>query len=365
MVFNYPLNVTFDTNVLYSSHYNYSDTGRLGLLEQYVRDGKIVVYVSIIVYKEYCNYIKKAAEEITNNLNRALKENRKIADDSFIARIGYSDTLKKHVALEAQKEAMESFDDFLLRIDARIIRDENKVDLKKILDDYFQLNPPFEERKEKRYEFPDAIIAEQIKNTFDNPKQDVAIISRDNGFKAACGEASNHLFYDSLAALYDDLNKDNEQYDYALNLVTNTNKELISSSIHTALLDEDLVDVTGQETDYSGITEGNEYDESYVEDASDISFEIFSVDEITDKRTTVTLEAKAVITVSCGYDDYDNSPWDSEEKEYYYLERVSLREVHNARFAVRVEIDLNTHKLNVKLGRVLLGPSTRIDQTVL
>ena len=239
------------------------------------------------------------------------------------------------------------------------------MDLKKILDDYFHLRPPFEGRKEKRHEFPDAIIAEQIKRKFDNPKQDVAIISGDNGFKAACGDASNHLFYDSLAALYDDLNKDNEQYDYALNLVTNTNKELISSSIQTALLDEDLVDVTGQETDYSGITEGNEYDECYVEDASDISFKIFCVDEITDKRITVTLEAEAVITVSCGYDDYDNSPWDSEEKEYFYLERVSLREVHNARFAVRVEFELNTQNLNVKPGRVLLGPSTRIDQTVL
>ncbi|MCH4259481.1 MAG: hypothetical protein LKF87_11070 [Clostridium tyrobutyricum] len=71
--------------------------------------------------------------------------------------------------------------------------------------------------------------------------------------------------------------------------------------------------------DGKGITEGFDYDEIYIEDVSNISFEFEFVDVIKENKISVTLSCKADISVNCSYLDTDNSVWDSEEKRYIYM----------------------------------------------
>lgn len=85
------------------------------------------------------------------------------------------------------------------------------INLESIIDDYFEINPPFEDGEKKRKEFPDAFIANQIRKRF-GEAENVAIVSNDNGFKKACKEAPNHFFFGSLGALFDTINKEKRKH---------------------------------------------------------------------------------------------------------------------------------------------------------
>ncbi|MCH4236499.1 MAG: hypothetical protein LKF66_00890 [Clostridium tyrobutyricum] len=82
---------------------------------------------------------------------------------------------------------------------------------------------------------------------------------------------------------------------------------------------EEGIFVDGMDYDGKGITEGFDYDEIYIEDVSNISFEFEFVDVIKENKISVTLSCKADISVNCSYLDTDNSVWDSEEKRYIYM----------------------------------------------
>lgn len=55
------------------------------------------------------------------------------------------------------------FDNFVSAINAEILGAE-LIDVNSILEDYFRTIPPFENSEKKKNEFPDAFIAQQIKN---------------------------------------------------------------------------------------------------------------------------------------------------------------------------------------------------------
>lgn len=95
-------------------------------------------------------------------------------------------------------------------MDAEIL-DTCKIDLDAIIDDYFEIRAPFQTGEKKRKEFPDAFIANQIRERFGHEEM-VAIISDDNGFKEACQQWDNHLFFSSLGALYGEMNKQEKFY---------------------------------------------------------------------------------------------------------------------------------------------------------
>ena len=84
------------------------------------------------------------------------------------------------------------FENFIKEIDAEILGTD-LIDLDTILDDYFEIKPPFEEGEKKRKEFPDAFIANQVRKRFGDA-EDVAVISNDTGFKKLVSRAHT-IFY--------------------------------------------------------------------------------------------------------------------------------------------------------------------------
>ena len=68
------------------------------------------------------------------------------------------------------KKGVEKFDTYIESINAEILGID-LINFEKIIDDYFDINPPFEEGLKKRKEFPDAFIANQIINRFGNDEK--------------------------------------------------------------------------------------------------------------------------------------------------------------------------------------------------
>ena len=357
-MFNYPINVTIDTNVFDATKYNLGDNSNLRLLVKYVQERKINLVLSDIVIREVKKHIKDQIENICAIEKRLRKEVLKKSSEHFINHIGLSRVLEntddRQLLID---KGIELFDKFLNDTNAEILNTD-LIKIEKIIDDYFELRPPFENKAEKKNEFPDAFIVSQIRNKFDSYDY-VAVISNDNGFKKAFEEANNYHFYCDLRELYNAINKEEEAtYQETLDVVEKLQYSIIRKIVWN-IENCDDIDVRGISYDKDGVFEGFDYTDVEIHDIADASFNIHTVDELTDEISKLTLVFNANISVDCTYEDYDNAMWDSEEGEYIFVEDITIREEHNACLAVRIEVNRISGDFTVYPFNVILGGDSR------
>ena len=357
-MFNYPINVTIDTNVFDATKYNLGDNSNLRLLVKYVQERKINLVLSDIVIREVKKHIKDQIENICAIEKRLRKEVLKKSSEHFINHIGLSRVLEntddRQLLID---KGIELFDKFLSDTNAEILNTD-LIKIEKIIDDYFELRPPFENKAEKKNEFPDAFIVSQIRNKFDSYDY-VAVISNDNGFKKAFEEANNYHFYCDLRELYNAINKEEEAtYQETLDVVEKLQYSIIRKIVWN-IENCDDIDVRGMSYDKDGVFEGFDYTDVEIHDIADASFNIHTVDELTDEISKLTLVFNANISVDCTYEDYDNAMWDSEEGEYIFGEDSTIREEHNACLAVRIEVNRISGDFTVYPFNVILGGDSR------
>lgn len=360
-MFKYPLAVTIDTNILDAAKYDLGDGSTLQLLKNYVDDGIIKVVLSNIVVRESKKHLAKQVNKACGIARKLRAEVLQESTEYLINYVGLSRLLE----ISKDKDALiqkseELFDNFLTDINAEILGID-LINLESIIDDYFEINPPFEDGEKKRKEFPDAFIANQIRKRF-GEAEDVAIVSNDNWFKKACKEAPNHFFFGSLGALFDAINKEKEEaYAETINVI----KELqfrIAPTLIEYIKSNENIEVRGLSYDKDGVETGFDYDESYLHNVSNIAFRVDSVDEMTDKYSKVTLLCKADISADCYFEDYANAPWDSETKEYVFVETIKMREEHTSRFECRIEVDRETKSYKIFPFTIILDDDSRKDR---
>ena len=360
-MFKYPLAVTIDTNILDAAKYDLGDGSTLQLLKNYVDDGIIKVVLSNIVVRESKKHLAKQVNKACGIARKLRAEVLQESTEYLINYVGLSRLLE----ISKDKDALiqkseELFDNFLTDINAEILGID-LIDLDAIIEDYFEIRAPFQAGEKKRKEFPDAFIANQIRKRF-GEAEDVAIVSNDNGFKKACKEAPNHFFFGSLGALFDAINKEKEEaYAETINVI----KELQFRIAHTLIeyiKSNENIEVRGLSYDKDGVETGFDYDESYLHNVSNIAFRVDSVDEMTDKYSKVTLLCKADISADCYFEDYANAPWDSETKEYVFVETIKMREEHTSRFECRIEVDRETKSYKIFPFTIILDDDSRKDR---
>ena len=356
-MFKYPLAVTIDTNIFDAAKFNLGDASTLRILENYVRRGKIKVVLSDIVVRESKRHIAARVKEVCGIVNTARNSALKVYNEHLISSIGMNEMFR---IVESEDDIIAKeekvFDDFLCAIDAEILGTD-LIDINSVLSDYFGAKPPFEESGKKKSEFPDAFIAQQIRNRF-GETETVIIVSNDKGFIRACQESENRLFFNSLGALYNAISKEDAAYDDTIAVI----KELqlrISAAVKEHIKGNENIDVRGLSYDKDGIESGYDYNEFYLHSISDVTFSVHSVDEISDNISIVTLSCKADISADCYYEDYANAPWDPEEKEYVFVDTIKMREEHKARFGCRIEIDRAEKTFKVFPFTVILGGDSR------
>ena len=83
-----------------------------------------------------------------------------------------------------------------------------------------------------------------------------------------------------------------------------------------------------------------------------------------EQTSLVTLQCCANIIADCYYKDYDNAPWDSEEKEYLYVDTINVREKHNAKFGCRIELNRKEKSIKIFPFTVILGENSREERHI-
>ncbi|MBD5112166.1 MAG: DUF4935 domain-containing protein [Ruminococcaceae bacterium] len=359
-MFKYPIAVTIDTNIFDAAKYDLSEGSTLRLLKNYVDKGLIKVVLSNIVVRESKKHIAKQVKKVCSIARKLRTEVLQESTEHLVNYIGLNRLLEISKDKDTLvKKSEELFDDFTHEINAEILGTD-LINLERIIDDYFEINPPFEEGEKKRKEFPDAFIADQIKKRF-GETEDVVIVSNDEGFKKACCQTKNHIFFNSLGELFDSLNKEDAAYTETMNQIKELQFRISAAVLEYIKLNENI-DVRGLSYDKDGIVSGFDYDEFYLNNISDITFRVHSVDEISKDTSKVTLLCNANISVDCYYEDYENAPWDSETKDYLFVENIQMREEHCAYFGCRIDLERATKSFKILPFTIILGGDSRKDR---
>ncbi len=357
----YPLAVTIDTNIFDAAKYDFSEKSTLSLLVDFVKRGKVKVVLSHIVIEEAKRHLAAQTKKILSISRNLRADILNETSEHLVKYLGLDRLLVIDNKDELMKKSIELFDDYIKSINAEIL-ESDLINLDSIINDYFQIKPPFQSGEKKRKEFPDAFIACQIRERFGEEEQ-VAIISNDSGFNSACKTAPNHFFFESLGQLYDTINKDEIMYNDTVDSIENL-KLYICFCISEYIKDNESIDVRGRSVDKDGIESGYNYDEFYIKSVKNTSFRVWSVDEMSEQSSIVTLLCNTEIVVDCFYKDYDNAPWDSEEKEYLYVDTINIREKHNAKFGCRIELNRKEKSIKIFPFTVILGEDSREERHI-
>ncbi len=150
-MFKYPLAVTIDTNVLDAAKYDLSENSTLSLLSRYVQKGKIKVVLSDIVIRESKKHIAEQVSKVCGIARNLRKDALDVSTEHLIKYVGLNhiiELVQDKKGLIAKSEAL--FEKFIHDIDAEILGPE-LIKLDEIIEDYFEIRPPFEasEKNEK------------------------------------------------------------------------------------------------------------------------------------------------------------------------------------------------------------------------
>ena len=351
----YPLNVTIDTNIFEANKFDFGTDSTMSLLVKNVQNGKIKLVLSNIVISEVEKHICRCVDNVCGKARKLRNEYLDILPEQYLTDIGMGMYVQIPDKKTIHQRAKDIFAKFLE--DCKVERlDTGSINLEEILEDYFAVRPPFENSEKKKKEFPDAFIAEEIKKRFGSDEI-VAIVSQDNGFKKACTNSKNHLFFSSLGELFNTLSKNEEEYIAALELIKNNNNSIIQTI--KGMIDDSCVEVHGLSYDQDGIADGYDYDETYLEYCYLSGMRLHTIDDIDEDIITASLWIHGNMAVNCYFKDFDNAPWDSEEKEYVWVEEKHILEKHNVRFACRIELNSKTEEIRVLPFKIVLGGDSR------
>ncbi len=353
---SYPLSVFLDTNVFKGVKYNFGEKGTLSNIKNLVIEGKIKLYTSNIAVEETKRHIESDISEAISLFNKAHKDISKkiscsIAESSLLCHL--FEKPSKEIIVQ---DAIKKFRDFLNEAKI-IILDNEGININLIIDDYFNCNPPFENRKGKKYEFPDALMISKLKHEFNKDKP-IWIISSDNGFKEAFYNQEGYTCLSSVNELLDIINKQYKMY-VRIEEYINVNKEEICNELNMKIESDDIY-VDGFDSDKKGCTEGYDYTETFITDACVENYYLSSVDEINENFVYLTIMCEAKITASCYY---NIDIWDSDEKECLFSYEMENEEEHKPKFECSLTLEVNDKDDSIEFSIFNISYNLTLDQS--
>lgn len=373
---NYPIKVFLDTNV-FDSHYHNFSAGKLRRIHELVDEGKVSLFLSDIVVGETKRHITRNITDARNAIRKSLsKELDKQGYESWntgeqalrvllsLEKYDFLSRLKTNLPVDDMVlDAISQFDTFISNTSTTIVESSN-VDVASIVADYFAERPPFEEKRDKKHEFPDAFMMAKIR-LFAEEFGEIIVVSNDKAFRALETNPSIKIF-EELHALIVYINPFEDLIDPVKNYLNEHKQKLVDLIRDEIETMNPFID--GQDYDRKGIVSGFDYDETYIEEISDIDFDFASIDSSENDGIAVSVICKAKISASCSFFDNSESVWDSESKAYLYSSYGQTEEVHVVEFEGNVVLDFDGEQIDgyrkIKFD-FSLDQNTRISQKVI
>jgi|LSQX01.3.fsa_nt_gb hypothetical protein len=317
--FFFPVDVFLDSEVYISESYNFGEKGSLDFFKKEVGNKKFRHLTSEIVNKEVEKHIRK-------NIAKAIERYNKLLEGRSLAIFRGRDYSPFQNIDEAKVEekAITIFRKYLADTEALIL-DVDTIKLKSVIKDYFEVNPPFGEGRDKKCEFPDAFNLAMIRE-YTEKKRPVIIVSADKGFE----DEENIRCFKSLRELLDAINSQ-DKVAQKVKKYLKSQSQFIFERVESELMDSLFgIEVDGRDVGRKGEWDGFEYEETEllsVEAIACRNIDVVYVDNILNV-ITINLGCKTKLELDCKFFDEANSMWDSENKNYLTTYYGTMNETH-------------------------------------
>lgn len=197
---------TFDTTAAKENGYRF-DSGLLGQLKQF-EDSPVQIVMSEVVMREILRHILEPLSQTLLELNAKLENAQK---KDLLTDGGYQEV--KSILKNQPSPAVIAEERIALFEEGTgaIVVTVDGVSVRSLIDDYFSFVPPFEDRKDKKHEFPDAIALRSLEQWAKENGKKLLAVSNDKGWAAYAAESEWIDVESDLAAAIETMLGDIEQ----------------------------------------------------------------------------------------------------------------------------------------------------------
>lgn len=298
-------NIFIDTQAFRQQHFKFGNRV-LSRLRELGSAGLINIIISDVVRREVSSQISKKVSEAISLKDKLLNELSFLENDIPKQ---LAESLKSSTIEDLKNIGDMRWKDYIK--DANItVLDSNDICNEELLSLYFEGTFPFSAGK-KRDEFPDAISLLSLKAWVENENEKVYVVSRDSDLKGFCDD-DNYINITELTEFLDIYNWAEERLTSIIDQCISSDTELVTDSIKEAFL--------RHEFECSGNWEA-EVDDVEVQSIDIIDIEIIEVEE---ERAIINVKTGIDYTAHISGPDYDNAIWDSEDKEYIFIDDFNI-----------------------------------------
>lgn len=190
---NTKISVFLDTEVFESLNFNFNHP----LIKRLI-DFKKNHSISLLSTNITCNEIKNHILEKVGTLHEKtvnLHKNTPSPINDILKKNNHIIEIDDNLVETVKCQSLSDFDNFInthfLKLDCYSISPET------IFSKYFNLEAPFQNKKSKKHEFPDAFVFESLRNSLQK-NEEMLIISRDPDFEFACKNESGFKYFKDL-----------------------------------------------------------------------------------------------------------------------------------------------------------------------
>lgn len=199
-------NVFIDTSIFIKNKFTFQ-AGPLDSLNKYCQKGYCALFTNSIIQRELEKHIKADVGKFAAQAKNTIKKNPELVN--AISKEEYCIITEKLIS--APDRLLEQFKTFFA--DAIYLPIDN-LSLPAVFDDYFNVVPPFENKENKKAEFPDAVAIMSIKRYLQETEDiTMCVVSDDDGWKNAFDEQKNVRIYKDLRSLLTEVSKQEELYE--------------------------------------------------------------------------------------------------------------------------------------------------------
>jgi hypothetical protein len=213
-------NVFLDTEVFVEANFGYKSP-RLASVAELAGNGRIRVFLTELTVREMKANIKEAIERAAATRPHPILRNSSLPQ--VTALFEPLDT----AALE--KELVGQLEDFIKGAGITLLPIEDDF-LGPVLDNYFDRLPPFGPGKNKA-EFPDALALQTLKEWCRVEGRGMAVVTRDEGVKAACSYVGPLFHFENLPKYLDAVASEDEAFSsFIREMVVRHDKEVFKKA---------------------------------------------------------------------------------------------------------------------------------------
>ncbi|WP_413043202.1 PIN domain-containing protein [Pseudomonas sp. YJ42] len=339
--------VFIDTSSFQSKQFQFGQH-ILEKIEEFLEKGHIRILLPEVIDREITKHISLKLDESIAALKKIRKEHVFLRNLPNYPCSGIFSDIDKSEALNTIYKKYEKFKSYE---DVEILP-TNLVDSKLVFDRYFSGKPPFQ-NSGKKHEFPDAFALEAIRITAENRLMPVYVISNDSDMREYCDEFPDSLIYlEKIEDLVGLVNRYTEELAQPTKLAVGA-FENIKTKVIEAL--ENIF----KDADYS-CDDLNDSDYEITElDVQQVEIASYNVIDASTENSEIQLTVNLQIAATYSIIDYDNSPWDPEDKAYAYLDSYELTKVHHQTYQAYLFISFDSGiKANAEITEIWLDDST-------